>query len=408
VLHAPPRVPGDLESFAYTAVVPDPWVQLNFSTAYSSVTATVIVAARSVSGASGYFNPPDQLGINDAFLTYRLPVSEALKFNLNVGAFANTYGNMGEYDLGRYGTPLIARVSGTGATGTGLLRLGDTTVALEAGFLGQLAKAPVGVEPAGWNGFADANVGTSWVPHAHLVVGYQNLVQLGFHLLYAFTRDDRTAPAQPDGDITVLGLDARLTLGRFGHLYAGYAQTEAKSARAVSDVLRVLNAPGGKGLMDEYFGATSNGTGKLETLGAQYDFSLGNYLRYPGHFDGDGPDLIASLFTIFTRVDDEQGHVTDKAKYGAEVGYSLLSWLAVAGRYDRVLSDVGDDTQTLAVLTGRVILHSGWSSHDQVALQYSRWFCGSSTLVKDGYPPAYDPTIVPDAHVVSLMATLWW
>ena len=31
-----------------------------------------------------------------------------------VGAFASRYGSPGEYDEGRYGTPLIARVNGIG------------------------------------------------------------------------------------------------------------------------------------------------------------------------------------------------------------------------------------------------------------------------------------------------------
>jgi hypothetical protein len=110
VLHSPPLVPGDLTSFEYTAVSPDPWVQLNFSYGNRDVTATVIVAARAATAAVAYFNPPDQLGIDDAFLTFRLPASDQVKLSLDVGAFVNRYGNMGEYDLGRYGTPLIARV----------------------------------------------------------------------------------------------------------------------------------------------------------------------------------------------------------------------------------------------------------------------------------------------------------
>jgi hypothetical protein len=135
------------------------------------VTATIIIAARSFTDAVQYFNPADQLGINDAFITFRLPPSEGMRFKLDVGAFANRYGNMGEYDSGRYGTPIIARIGGVGITGTGAFDLGKANLMLEAGLAGQLNKAPIGVEPAGWNGYLDPNVGTSFVPHVHAGIG---------------------------------------------------------------------------------------------------------------------------------------------------------------------------------------------------------------------------------------------
>jgi len=408
VLHAPPRVPGDFESFDYTSVVPNPWVQLNLSFDYKFVTATVIIAARTVSTGSSYFNPPDTLGINDAFLTFKFPLGDRLKLTFNAGAFSNSYGNMGEYDLGRYGTPLIARLAGTGVTGAGLLSLGDVDVIVEAGFQGQFTKVPIGVEPAGWNGFADPNVGTTWGAHVHAAVDYRRWAQLGAHYIKAFSNDDRATPqAQPDGDIQVFGTDLRLDLSRFGHLNAAYSFTQATTARSVSDLIRVLNAPGGKGLMDEYLDPNGNGSGQLHTVGAQYDFSLGNLLRYPQHFQGDGPDLVVSLFTIFTHA-VRQSDTVDKVKYGAEVGYSPFAWLAVSGRWDRVQAALGDNTRNQSILSARVILHSGWNSQDQVVLQYSHWFNGSGTVVKDGYPPAIDPTIVPDADMISVTGAMWF
>jgi hypothetical protein len=413
-LHTPPVIPGDYTSFGYTAVNPDPWSQLNFSYGNRDVTANVIVAARSVTNGASYFNPSDQLGISDAFLTFRLPASEAVKLSLDVGAFANRYGAMGEYDLGRYGTPLIARVAGVGFTGSGNAALGgEVDLAFEAGLMGQLNKAPVGMEPAGWNDFADPNVGTSYAAHGHASLGFGGKVQVGGHLVYAFVQDDRaTSALQKDGSITIGGGDFRLTLGRFGHFYAGVGHTRAKDARGVSGVVRVLNAPGGPGLMTEYFGPNSGGTGQLTLAGAQYDLSLGNLLRYPERFNGDGPDLIASLFGIFTHVgktpSDPGYDQVDKFKYGGELTYSMLSWLALSGRYDRVIGNLGDAHQTYAVLSPRVIFRTDFNAHDQVVLQYSRYMVGSGVPVKAGYPPVYDYTIIPDKDVISLTAAMWW
>jgi hypothetical protein len=418
VLHTPPSVPGNFETFEYTAIAPDPWVQLNFSYGNPTVIATIIVAARTINNADSWFNAPDHIGVNDAFFTYRPRVHEAIHVNVNLGGFASHYGHMGEYDLGRQGTPLIARVSGMGATGTAIFDLeNDLQVVTEVGLQGQLTKTPVGIQPAAWNGYADPNVGSTFAAHGHAALGYMGKAQLGLHYIGAFAQDDRATPTtQPDGNISVLGLDARLTLGRFGHFYLGYGRTNADQARSVSGVVRVLNAAGGAGLADEYFGRDAEGrvNGTLNTVGAQYDFSLGNWLQYPNNFTGKSPDLVASLFGIYAGVSspvaklDAVGDGVDKLKYGVEVGYSMLSWLALGGRFDRVLNDLDDDTATHAIWTGRAIFRSDFGSQDQVTLQYSNYQSGSGVAVKNGQPPLRDLSVDPDNHVVSLMASMWW
>jgi hypothetical protein len=422
VYHAPPVVPDEFTSFEYTNVAPDPWAQLNFSYGNRDVTATVIVAARSVTEGASYFNPPDQLGINDAFLTFRIANTEHLRMRLDAGAFANRYGNMGEYDSGRYGTPIIGRIGGVGITETGAYSIGPLAFMAEVGIMGQLNKAPLGVEPAGWNGYLDPNAGTSFVPHVHLGASYGGWAQIGLHAMRALSADDRATPAgQPDGYIDVTAADARLTLHRFGHLYVAASETSSHHARAVSDVIQILNAPGGLGLMAEYLGPESEGSGDLTTVGAQYDLSLGNLLRYPAPFDGAGPDLVASLFTIFTSVSshDPIYNGVKKLKYGAEVSYAPIGWLAVSGRYDRVIRDVDDGSQTSAVLTPRLIFRTGFNARDQIVLEYSHWFNGSGVfahsapfgermLAVAGGQPAVQDLVRPDADVLSLMASMWW
>jgi len=411
VLHAPPVVPGDFQSFGYTNVLPDPWAQVNFSYGNRDVTATIIIAARSVTEGNSYFNPPDQLGINDAFVTFRQFSSQRLRLKLDVGAFSNRYGNMGEYDSGRYGTPVIARIGGVGATETGSYDAGPVTVLGEVGLMGQLNKAPLGVEPAGWNGYVDANTGTSFVPHVHAGLDYRGLGQLGLHLIRALSQDDRaTATTQPDGYIDILAADARLTLRRYGHFYVAVSETASHHARAVSDVIQVMNAPGGLGLMNAYFGMNSGGAGDLTTIAAQYDLSVGNLLRYPGRFDGNGPDLFVSLFGVYTGVKsaDKTQDGINKLKYGAEVSYAPLGWLAVSGRYDRVIGNINDDTATTSIVSPRLVFRSGYDARDQLVLQYSHFFNGSGVILNSGAPPAPDPNLRPDQDVLSLMVSMWW
>jgi hypothetical protein len=409
VLHAPPVVPDDLETFSHTGVVPRPYAQLNFSYGNSVVTGNVFIVAKVANVAAGFFDPGAQLGVNDVFLGINMPdLGKDMHFEVNLGQFTNRYGVMGEYDEGRYGTPLIARTNGAGENIVGRFKLGDITLFVEQGFQGQSDKAPTGMVPDGWNDFGDPNVGTSFVNHVHAGVGLFGKATLGLHYMHAWSQDDRaTGPLAPDGRIRILGGDLRLTLGKLGHLYAAAALVDAKDSRNVGRIVEVLNTRGGPGLMDNYLGAT-NGTGKLTIIGGQYDLSLARLLR-SDNFVGDGPDIFLSLFGMMVNVDTEDtSKAPKKRKLGAEGAYSLLPWLAAGVRYDIVQPDVDFSSYNFAVLSPRLIFRSGWQARDQVTLQYSHWFNGALTTVRGGYPPREDVTIVPDEDVVSLSASMWW
>jgi len=410
-LHTPPTTPEDREGFNWTGVTPQPWVQMNFSYGNRDVTANVILSARTVTNANSYYNPPDYQGITDAFLTYRPPLARSINLSIDVGAFTNRYGHMGEYDAGRYGQSIIARLSGVGTNVRAATSGGDVQWLFEGGVVGQIGKAPLGVEPAGWNNFADANVGSTYALHGHLGARIAKEAELTGHAIYALEQDDRANPTdQPDGSMSILGVDGRISAGYLGHLYLGFSRTNATNARGVSPVVRVLEAPGGPGLMRSYFGPNSGGNGSLTTLGAQYDLSLGNLVSHPIAHNADSPDIVLSLFGIFTKVGSDEAAYdgVKKLKYGAEATYSMLSWLAASARYDRVMANTADEHQTYAAISPRVIFHSDWNSQDQVVLQYSHYMVGSGVPVVSGYPPTGSLFTKPDADVVSLTAAIWW
>jgi hypothetical protein len=290
VLHAPPVVPDYRDSFTYTTVVPQPYVQLNFSYGNSVVTGNVVILARTASTGASFYNPPDQSGISDAFLNYRLAnLAKNVHFEANVGAFTNRYGTMGEYDEGKYGTPVIARVNGVGENVIAKFGLGNAVVELEQGIQGQFDKFPYDTAPAGWNGFGDPNAGSGFVNHLHAGIGYLSTATLGLHYLSAWTQDDRASQGtRPDGRLGVLGADVRLTTGNIGHLYVAASRTKADHAGSVGRILEVLNTTSGRGLMDNYLGPNSGGTGTLPTFAAQYDLSVTSALRYAAVFAGDG------------------------------------------------------------------------------------------------------------------------
>lgn len=423
VFHGPPLVPDDYERFEHTGLVPLPWVQLGFSYGNSRVVANIIIAARNVSNGQGFFNPPSQLGINDAFLTFK-PKVQGFKWEIDVGGFANRYGAMGEYDTGRYDTATIARVGGVGETMRFRVPMSqELTFLAEHGFMGQWDRGPLGVEPAGWNGFTDPNVGTSFAHHAHLGLALKNRGRAALHYVNAWTHDDRTAPKQSDGSITIFGLDVNTQMPPFGRFYLSGSLVNADMARGISPVLRVLNTAGGPGLMREYLGPNSKGTGKLSTVAAQYDVSIGEIVRGSDRYSGYAPDVFVSAFGLFTHVasDDPDYDDVDKLKYGAELGYSALPWLAFSGRYDRVLARMGDATKTFAAISPRIILRTDYNSPDQVTIQYTRWMYGSNVVVRNTYAPCTpsllgsspstacgDPSIVPDSDTLSVTASMWW
>jgi hypothetical protein len=410
VLHTPPLIPQDYRSFEYTAVVPDPWVQLNFTYGNNIVAGTVIVAATTATEADAVYDPVQQLGVSDAYLTFNLTEPVGTPFQGRVGAMSNRYGAMGAFDSGRYATPLIARVNAIGETITAGFHFGKNMLVLEQGIGGQLGRMPGALNQSGWNGFADPNAGASFIGHFHAGLAHAGLLQFGLHYLTAWSQDDLGLDnTLENGRISVIGADARLTAGRWGHLYLGAARTDAANAQVVSGIIEVLNARGGPGLMSEYLGPNSNGDGALMTFGAQYDMSLSRMV-FDEEYQGMNTDVLFSLFGIGTKVSsDDPNYDGDlKLKVGAEATYNLLSWFGTSGRLDHVRLDSEFNAKSFNIYTGRLLFHTNWLSRDEFALQYSYFAYGDEVYVKKGYPPVVDPSLSPDSSVLSMSATFWW
>jgi hypothetical protein len=420
VLHAPPIVPDDLETFSHTGVVPNTYAQLNFSYGNKLVVGTATIVAKESTVSTGFFDPPSQRGVNDLFLSIFPDLPVLGHTSIYVGAFSSRYGVPGEYDEGRYGTPLIGRINGAGENIGARIPIGtDVSLMLEEGVQGQTNKAGNGTIPAGWNDFADPGVGSSFAVHGHLGATYKNAASLGLHAISAWAQDDRaTGAGSPDGDIRVLGADLRFNMGRFGHLYGAYSNVKLTSARTVGRIIEVLNTKGGPGLIANYLGEGSGGTGALDIFGWQYDLSIGRLVSYPVQFTGDGPDIYFSLFGIYAGIksNDATYDGTSKLKFGAEGSYSLLSWLVASVRYDNVRPgrpvavslDAPDKDFAFQVIAPRIILRSDWQARDQVVLQYAHWINGPLTTVRTGYPPVEDLSAVPDRDVLSISANFWW
>ena len=137
-------------------------------------------------------------------------------------------------------------------------------------------------------------------------------------------------------------------------------------------------------LHDNFFGnpgAQDPVTGTIDSVEFQYVLSLGGLMRYPAAFWGDGPDLIASVFGMFNKVSAPMNSTFDgikKLKFGGDLTYLPLPWFGIGGRFDKVSPNMDDGDSTFSVFSPRLIFKTAFVTHEQIILQYSRYFYGAT------------------------------
>ncbi|HMF39738.1 MAG TPA: hypothetical protein VKQ32_03530, partial [Polyangia bacterium] len=163
----------------------------------------------------------------------------------------------------------------------------------------------------------------------------------------------------------------------------------ATNAIYLQDAIEVLHSFGGWQLHDNYFGSpggTDPVTGTIDTVEFQYSFSWGALFWYPQAFWGQAADLVTTVFGMYNKVDAPMNpanpHVT-KLKFGAEATYLPLSWFGIGGRYDAVQPDRSDSEQNFSVLSPRLYFRTDFVTHEQIMVQYSRYFYGNAYMPGD-------------------------
>jgi hypothetical protein len=230
----------------------------------------------------------------------------------------------------------------------------------------------------------------------------------------------------------ITGGEARLNGGALGDGYLGVSYIDAKNINALADAVEVLHSFGGWQFKQNFFGVTfdphtgtylgpQNESGKVTTISAQYTFSFGALARYPAAFWGDGPDLTATLFGMFTIVDSkapvEAGPLapmwdmsTKKLKFGADVMYTPLNWFGIGGRWDTVQPDLdgkiagGGDHLNFHVFSPRAVFRTAFVTHEAITLMYQHYFLGEAAY------PIFPYQWLPkaDSNVLSIAGTMWW
>jgi hypothetical protein len=416
-LHSPPQVPdATYTDWRYTNNLGSPWAELHFAYGNDRASAHVLLGAYNFTDA-GYRDLQAQLGINQAFITLDFPrlFGKYGGVLMNVGAFANAYGAAGRYDAGRYDTYLIGRTHVAGETLTAFFDLSsDFRLTIEHGIGAKLAATPYGFladpQPPFLPYPGPVRQGTSIVHHAHLGLTFREKATLTGHYMTTWT-DDAQAAGEKDGRVTVYGVDLKFLTGLYGDGYIGYSHVESKQILRLAQSLEFLHSYSGWSLRDNYFKGSNTGNGTIDSVLFQYTYSLATLLRHPEPFWGQGPDVVLGLYGTMSWVQnnetDEMGVrlpiPKSKLKLGADVTYTMFSWLGASFRYDNVQPDMKDNTQSFSVLSPRLIIRTEFVTHEQVVLQYSGYF--NKKNVAPAWPNASFPA---DEHVVAVIGSMWW
>jgi hypothetical protein len=439
-LRTPPLVPdANYIDWRYTNSLVAPWTELNFHYGNDRVKATVQIASYNITD-SGYRRLEANLGVNQAYLTLNFPniINENGRLTLTAGAFTNRYGAAGRYDAGRYETYLFGRTHVAGERLAFEYDVGNWTLLAEQGFGAKLEPIPYRITVPGatnttqnpWEPYPGPRPQEStFVNHAHVGAMWKRTVLLGAHYIDVFANDIERAGAfggmayagrmsgEPKPRITVVGADLKFLNGPYGDGYLGYSHLDAKNAIYLADALEVLHSFGGWQLHDNYFGVPGSGgnldvqtTGKIDTVLFQYVFSFGQFFHRPKPFWGDGPDLIAAVFGMYNAVTGVTAPAKSKFKAGAELTYLPLSWFGFGGRFDEVQPNMDDSTQSFAVLSPRMIFRTAFVTHEQVLVQYSRYFYNSNAA-HASYPYSVQPGAAglgADNNAFQIAAIIWF
>jgi hypothetical protein len=387
--------------FAYTRLQEQDWSELYLSVGNQYLTGTVALMG---SLYSDWAQPliDRQWGLAQGFLQFHWGATgPRARFSVDAkaGAFWDRLGWLQRYD-----TYLFGRTHQMGGQ-----------VRIEAGFHNW----------AFWlmQGFGahlealDQNEGLTILNYVHAGARWRRNLEAGFYFLDNLSHDKRQLKEINDADMRVYGLDARLTSQKLGsQVYIGGSKIEASQATYLAPAIEIMHAYGGRGLTENYLGTqkSNNGTGALYNFAWDYTFSTANLLRAwsprGARFLGRS-DLTLGFFGVVTYVHSDQKDPDPQInrdgremfKWGVEGGWTPLSWLALALRYDRVILDVKDDANSFRVISPRISLRTHWLVDGEIFLQWSFYTYGARVQLRPGQVALETQ---PDSNAFKIQAQL--
>lgn len=398
-LHSP-LIPDDQYlSWQHTNHARRDWAEMFFSYGNSWVKGVMALQGFNFTDASSNLSGT-QFGIGQGWLELAAPLPwDGVRIKAKAGSFWSRYGQMGQWDAGEYDTYLIGRTHVMGET----LRLEfdvpeqPLTIGLEHG-IG--TKRP---DPQIYNAAR-----FSLLHHAHADLRWDERITASLHYLHSFTQEEArfTGPQpawvypsnytnpymgveQPDGKMTIFGGDLRFDMpDLLGYLYIGASYISLKNATTVAPTVEVIHSFGGgefnMGVTSNYLdseqcrwgiaAACSKGNGNVLTLAGQYVAKASDMFgRTPF---ADGQDLTLKLYGMWNKIgsDDPINDGMKKWKVGTDALFDAFPILGFGARFDYLVPNSRVANQNFAVLSPRVVFRSQLVTHEQIALQYSRYF----------------------------------
>lgn len=424
-------VDSNYYSFAYTRLQEQDWVELFVHAKKKHVEAVV--------GWMGYWFQGVGFRNNDAawapglaYLTLDTDFNAGkIKPNIafTAGAFWPRFGYFEKYDtftLGQYrhlGEQLKLKIPFND----------DLTVTLVQGFgTGRDGSFNVQSPPP-----YQSKVGLDLLHYEHVQVTYKELVDLGLHFNYQWTRDpkiheqasvDKVYTFARDAKFSTFGAEATLRVPRAGRLWISPSYTRLRNGWALSKTgIEIMHSISGEGFATNYLAwsgdpPTSTGTGSSFNLGFLYENTLSGVLGMERRL----PEVTLGVFGLY--IDANQDFPTTSTltkdhlgqmKYGVDVAVQALDWLGVSLRWDEVNLDLDETGYVFSAFSPRVTFSSHFLSGESIYLQYSRYRYGDH-IVLDGTNPWRLPLVpgseilqtgpyrgeIPDMDVIRLQASV--
>ena len=99
-----------------------------------------------------------------------------------------------------------------------------------------------------------------------------------------------------------------------------------------------------------------------------------------------------------------------KLKFGAEMTYIPLEWFGVGFRGDVVQPNMDNSDTNFSVFSPRLLFRTAFVTHEQIMIQYSRYFVGSG--VRGQFPYNIQPGAGQlqgvDKNAAQIAAIIWF
>jgi hypothetical protein len=439
-MHALPRIVGlGSGDWNYVGLAPNASAGLTITVANPVVSGTIIMGTSHLQDAS--FPVVDDVGFDQGYLTFKFPDAFGNRGGIAVmaGIFSERFGTSGPYQKssGYYSTYLFGR---THQAGTSITFNVDVTDKLEL-ILETGAGAKTEVVPFFANSatFQQANLpstdegplesdlfpgqqsqpyGSTFVHHHHGALQLEDYLRVAGHYLSSWSPDDNTnfvggsvAPAR----LTVVGGEVHYDRELY-NAYLGYAHLDGNNLYPLADALQTIHSGSGRSLKLNYFGqkdrftglTPSNFSGTVDTLMWQLMLRVAPLIGDPF----GSRDFNVALYGMYNHAVSPKEDPNDptsididdeKLKFGADLDLSLLKFLSIGGRVDRVIPRLADTSDAYTAISPRFSLYTKWKSKEQVIVQYTHFFLGPKTVPGSPYTDEY---FHPDPDMLVVMGRM--